>query len=83
MDTALALSQWTHLAVVFNGLTVQFYVNGTMVSSKSLSGSITAPLRMGADANTTQFYKGSLDNVRIYNRALTGTEVTTDMASGL
>ena len=33
MDTALVLNQWTHLAVVFNGSTVQFYVNGTMVSS--------------------------------------------------
>ena len=66
MDTALALNQWTHLAVVFNGLTTQFYVNGTMVSSKSLSASITArgmALRMGADAATTQFYKGLLDNV--------------------
>jgi glucose/arabinose dehydrogenase/PKD repeat protein len=86
MDTALALNQWTHLAVVFNGLTAQFYVNGTMVSSKSLSASITArgmALRMGADADTQQFYRGLLDNVRIYNRALSGTEVTTDMNSGL
>jgi glucose/arabinose dehydrogenase/chitodextrinase len=86
MDTALALNQWTHLAVVFNGLTVQFYVNGTMVSSKSLSASITArgmALRMGADASTQQFYKGLLDNVRVYNRVLSGTEVTTDMNSGL
>ena len=61
MDTALALNQWTHLAVVFNGLTTQFYVNGTMVSSKSLAASITArgmALRMGADADTRQFYKG-------------------------
>jgi glucose/arabinose dehydrogenase/PKD repeat protein/fibronectin type 3 domain-containing protein len=86
MDTALALNQWTHLAVVFNGLTVQFYVNGTMVTSKSLAANITArgmALRMGADASTQQFYKGLLDNVRIYNRVLSGTEVTTDMNSGL
>jgi Concanavalin A-like lectin/glucanases superfamily len=86
MDTALALNQWTHLAVVFNGLSAQFYVNGTMVSSKSLVASITArgmTLRMGADASAGQFYKGLLDNVRVYNRALSGTEVTTDMNSGL
>jgi hypothetical protein len=71
---------------VFNGLTAQFYVNGTMVSSKSLVASITArgmPLRMGADADPGQFYKGMLDNVRIYNRALSGSEVTTDMNTGL
>jgi hypothetical protein len=86
MDTSLALNQWTHFAVVFNGLSAQFYVNGTMVSSKSLATGITArgmPLRMGADADISQFYKGLLDNVRIYNRALSGAEVTTDMNSGL
>ena len=86
MDTALVLNQWTHLAVVFNGSTVQFYVNGTMVSSKSLVASVTArgmPLRIGADADPGQFYKGSLDNLRIYNRVLSAPEVTTDMNSGL
>lgn len=86
MDSPLAMNQWTHLAIVFNGLTAQFYVNSTLVTSKSLSVAITArgmQLRMGADAGTDQFYKGLLDNVRIYNRALTGTEVTTDMNSGL
>jgi hypothetical protein len=41
------------------------------------------PLRMGADADISQFYKGLLDNVRIYSRALSGAEVTTDMNSGL
>jgi hypothetical protein len=86
MDTALGVNQWTHLAVVFNGLTAQFYVNGTVVSSKSLLASITPrgmALRMGADASTGQFYKGLLDNVRIYNRTLTPAEVQTDMNTGL
>jgi glucose/arabinose dehydrogenase/PKD repeat protein/fibronectin type 3 domain-containing protein len=86
MDTALALNQWTHLAVVFNGSTAQFYLNGTLVATKSLVASITArgmPLRIGADADPWQFYKGSLDNVRIYNRALSALEVTVDMNSGI
>ena len=86
MDTALVLNQWAHLAIVFNGLTAQFYVNGTLVSSKSLAASITArgmALRVGADAATSQFYKGALDNLRIYSRALSATEVVTDMNSGL
>jgi Concanavalin A-like lectin/glucanases superfamily len=41
------------------------------------------PLRIGADAGTSQFYKGLLDNVRVYNRTLSGAEVTTDMNSGI
>jgi hypothetical protein len=73
----LALNHWTQLAVFYNGATAQFYVNGTTVSSKSLLAGITArgmALRMGADASTGQFYTDLLDNVRVYNRALSGTE---------
>ena len=33
MGTPLALSQWSHLAIVFNGSQAQFYVNGNLVSS--------------------------------------------------
>ena len=86
MDSALALNQWSHLAIVFNGSLAQFYLNGTLVTSKSLVAGITArgrQLRMGADARTEQFYKGVLDNVRLYNRALSASEVQSDMNTGL
>jgi hypothetical protein len=86
MGKALSTSQWSHLAIVFNGTTVQFYVNGALSSTQNLSATITArpnPLRMGADANTSQFYRGLLDDVRIYNRALTPQENQADMAKGL
>jgi hypothetical protein len=65
---------------------VQFYVNGAPVSTASLNATITArnnPLRVGADASSEQFYKGLLDNVRIYNRALSTTEVQADMNTGV
>ena len=65
---------------------MQFYVNGALVSSRSLATTITArgnPLRVGADANTGQCYKGMLDDLRIYNRALTQAEVQADMNTSL
>ena len=34
MGTPLAVSQWSHLAIVFNGSQAQFYVNGNLVSSQ-------------------------------------------------
>ena len=54
MDSALALNQWSHLAIVFNGTQAQFYVNGALVSSKPLNATLTARgqlLRVGADAD--------------------------------
>lgn len=86
MDTALTLNQWSHLAIVFNGSQVQFYVNGALAGSKSLTATLTArglQLRMAADADPWQFYKGVLDNVRIYNRTLTAGEVQSDMNTAL
>jgi len=81
MGSALVLNQWSYLAVVFDGSQVKFYLNGALVTTASLPATITArsnPFRLGADNNTQQFFKGSLDEVRIYNRALTAQEILTD-----
>jgi hypothetical protein len=84
MGSALALNQWSNLAVVFNGSHVQFYVNGALSTTLALSASITArgnALRLGADADIQQFFEGSLDDVRIYERALTQAEIQADLAT--
>ncbi|TKB66478.1 MAG: LamG domain-containing protein [Nitrospira sp.] len=84
MGSALTLDQWSHLAVVFNGSQVQYYLNGALVTTVPLSATITAgsnPFRFGADISTNQFFKGSLDEVRIYNRTLTAQEIQTDMTT--
>jgi glucose/arabinose dehydrogenase/chitodextrinase len=86
MGSALAVNQWSHLAIVFNGSTAQFYVNGAPIRTEGFAGSITArgnPLRMGADASTGQFYKGLLDDVRLYNRTLTLADIQSDMNTAL
>jgi hypothetical protein len=86
MGSALPANQWSNLAITFDGSQVKFYVGGTLVSTKPLSASITArgqQLRIGADNNTQQFFKGIIDDVRIYNRVLSAAEVQTDMNTGL
>ena len=82
MGSALTLNQWSHLSIVFDGSQARFYVNGTLVATVSLAATLTArsgSLRLGADINTQQFFKGSLDEVRVYNRALSAAEIQTDM----
>jgi len=84
MGSALPLNQWSYLAVVFDGSQVRYYVNGALVTTASLSATITARnngFQIGADNNIQQFFNGSLDEVRIYDRALTAQEVLTDMNS--
>ena len=85
LGSGLPLGQWSHVAVTFNGTQAQFYVNGALVATRAVAASMTARgnlLRIGADANTQQFYKGSIDDLRIYRRTLTASEVQADMNAG-
>jgi len=78
--TALALNTWSHVAVTYDGATVSLYVNGTLVSTNGASGSIvsgTTPLYIGGTASSTDYFQGRIDEVRVYNRALSSTELAT------
>src|SRR5438874_8400922 len=80
--SALALNTWTHLAGTYDGATLRFYVNGAQVTSRALTGSIvssTAPLRIGGNSVWGEYFTGAIDDVRVYNRALSATEIQTDM----
>ena len=64
----------------------RLYVNGNQVGSKSQSGSIpasTGPLRIGGNAIWGEYFAGLIDEVRVYNRALSATEIQTDMGKAL
>lgn len=79
--TALPLNQWTFIAGTYDGATLRTYVNGSQVASKSQTGTIQAttnPLHLGGDWSGEMF-TGLIDNVRIYNGALTAAQVQTDM----
>jgi len=78
----VALNQWSYLVFTFDGSTgnAAIYVNATQVASGVLSiltnGNDT-PLTFGISAllQSYYFYSGSMDGVRVYNRALTSSEV--------
>jgi len=79
---AMPLNTWTHLAVTYGGGTIRYFVNGVQVASRALSGSIAAtalPLRIGGNAPWGEFFAGLIDEVRVYNRALTAAEIQADM----
>jgi chitodextrinase len=84
--SSLPLNAWTYLAGTYNGTTMRLYVNGVQVSSRAQTGPIqtsTAVLTMGGDALYGQYFAGRIDEVRIYNRALSAAEIQSDMSSAL
>jgi len=79
--TTLPLNQWVHVAVVFtSGTSTTFYING--IAAGSTSHTVTTPLvnnnpmRIGARADG-YLLNGSIDEVVLYNRALTAGEIAT------
>ncbi|MDX6690371.1 MAG: hypothetical protein QOG15_1828 [Solirubrobacteraceae bacterium] len=73
---------WTHLAATYDNTTLRLFMNGTQIASKATTGAITnttAPLRIGGNSVWGEYFSGLIDDVRVYNRALTTTELNTDM----
>jgi len=77
-----AVNAWTHLAFTYDGVTEKFYVNGALAASRAQTGAIAAAngvLHIGGDSVWGEHFQGLIDEVRIYNRALSATEIQSDM----
>ena len=80
--SVLTLNTWTHLATTYDGAALRLYVNGALVASQAQTGAITTSdgvLRFGGNSSWGEYYQGYLDEVRVYNRALSQAEIQTDM----
>jgi hypothetical protein len=79
---ALSVNIWTHLAGSYDGTTLRLYVNGVQVSTVNQAGLLQTsnnPLQIGGDSIFGQTFQGLIDEVRVYNRVLTASEIQTDM----
>ncbi len=78
----LPINTWSHLAATYDGAMMQLLVNGVQVASLAQTGPFqtsTQALTIGGDAIYGQYWTGLIDEVRIYNRALSQTEIQSDM----
>ncbi len=83
---ALSANQWVHLVGTYDGSTMKLYVNGSQVSSQPQTGGIdvtSGVLRIGGNSYWGEFFKGRIDEIRIYNRALSASEIQTDMNTAI
>jgi hypothetical protein len=79
------VGQWEHVALTFDGTTGTLYRNGLQVSSGpfSLGPDTVAAMVFGAcQANGGNPYNGALDEVRLYNRALSREEIAYVISNG-
>src|SRR5262249_49779524 len=77
-------NSWSHLAETYDGSMLRLYVNGTQVAAVARTGSIASsgnPLQIGGDNLYGQNFQGIIDEVRVYNVALTPTQIQSDMGA--
>ena len=79
--TTLPINAWIHIAVTYENNTLKVYKNGSLVATENQSfANATTSLRFGArhqndGTGITNFFFGKLDDIGLWNRALTPSEI--------
>lgn len=78
----ILVNKWYNIALVENeNKTVKFYLNGNLEGTKTIKRYLTSynglnEIILGSDRDaTTRYFKGSIDDIRIYNRELKKDEI--------
>lgn len=78
--------QWTFVAGVYDGTTVKLYLDGTLAGQSAASGPLEVnafDLNIGRNAETqNDLFKGAIDDVKIFSRALSAEEIEEGFKQG-
>ncbi|HWR26924.1 MAG TPA: PKD domain-containing protein, partial [Candidatus Thermoplasmatota archaeon] len=78
----LAFNQWSFIVGTYDGSSMKLYVNGQLISSAFINGSLTdygESLRFAKYYNAFEeavYLPGAIDEIRIYNRALNQSDIS-------
>ena len=76
--SSIPASSWTHLATTYDGNMLRIFVNGVQSAQLLQVGSLTTStgsLRIGGNNIWPEWFQGDIDELRVYNRALTAGQI--------
>ncbi len=85
---AIPLNTWSHVAGTFDGASIKCFVNGVQVGSVAYAGTIdksgqyvakAGRLADNQGASQTRFFNGFIDEIRVWERALSAAELLANM----
>ncbi len=75
VPNALEAGKWTHVAGTWDGKTQKLYKDGVLLDSKMPGGSMRGDIDHILVGHSAEFLRGALDEVRVYDRALSEAEI--------
>ena len=84
--TKITFGKWAHVAITWDGSLNSYYIDGELVQTKSLSTTIAynnnTDKLIGTNAAGYEEVDGGISNVKLYNRALSETEIKQNYYGG-
>jgi hypothetical protein len=74
----IQLNTWYHVAMTYDGSSLKLFVNGILDGSLNVTGPIVTsaePLLIGGSVPGPWYFNGSVDELTLYNRALSQAEI--------
>ncbi|MBC8218123.1 MAG: hypothetical protein H8E73_06625 [Planctomycetes bacterium] len=82
-DAGVRTGEWQHVTGTYDGTVMRVFLNGEQVGELAVTGDIIAnPIlpTVGGRSDTAVSFDGAIDEVRVYNQALTADEILSSMA---
>ena len=76
-NSTIPLNQWVHIVGIHGSGTASLYVNNVSQNGGNMTDYLTCDQTTIGSRRTGEFFKGQIDQVRIFNKALSAGEVTT------
>ena len=82
---AVAVGQTYHVVGTYDGANARLYINGTQVAATALTGAIgpaSNSFNIASWSGTNEFLRGNVDDVAVYNSALSPARISAHYAAG-
>ena len=81
----IAANQWQHVMATYDGSYIRCYINGVEVGKTADTGSIDVQdtsLYIGSDGGSANYFNGLIDEMKVYNYALSLAQIREDYNAG-